>query len=135
MTCSYCRYLNSDEERRCRRCGRPISDSFAIATTGSLATVPQVRTEPVGPPAVAPPPPVARRMAAPRQALLFPEKPTGKIIPFEALSTPLFEQPAPKPKSAPRTQSITQPKRAARTNAAQPSLDFLPPAPPETRRL
>src|SRR5271155_949399 len=93
MTCSYCRYPNLDDEHRCRRCGRPLSDSYAMATSGALATVPQpVRRES---PPVAPSPPAAY---PPRQARLFYEKPTGKVIPFEALASPelepeLIEQP------------------------------------------
>ena len=37
MTCSYCRYLNLDDDRRCRRCGRPQNDMYATATAGALA--------------------------------------------------------------------------------------------------
>ena len=73
----------------------------------------------------------------PRQALLFHEKPAGKVIPFEALATPEFEplSPAPKPRRAARPSTRAQTRSAAAANEAQPSLDFLPPAPPAVRKL
>ena len=127
MTCSYCRYLNSDEENRCRRCGRPLADSYAMATNTSLAAVPQP----------------ARRVApqtAPQpfhQASLFQERPAGKVIPFDALGAPLPEL-GPKgapPKTVVRTSTRLQARRPAPPVEAQPSLNFLPPAPPATRKL
>src|SRR5580658_1995093 len=122
MTCSYCRYLNLDDERRCRRCGRPQYDAYAMATTGALAAVPQ--------PARSEPPPVsqpAQPAPAPRQAMLFQDRPAGKVIPFDGV----FEAPAPrKPKTATRTPAATPrtARRTGATNDAQTSLEFLPPA-------
>jgi len=133
MNCSYCRYPNLDEEHRCRRCGRPFSDSYAMATSGALATVPQpVLRE--SPPA-APPPPAG---GPPRQARLFYEKPAGKVIPFEALTSPeleppLIEMPA-KTSTVRRTSSRLQARRAAEPADRQPSLDFLPPSTPGRQR-
>jgi len=129
MTCSYCRYPNLDDEHRCRRCGRPLSDSYAMAISGALATLPQpVRRES---PPVAPPPPAASQ---PRQALLFYEKPTGKVIPFEALASPELEppliEPPAKARTVTRTSSRLQVRRTAAPSDRQPSLDFLPPSPP-----
>jgi uncharacterized RDD family membrane protein YckC len=129
MTCSYCRYLNLDDERRCRRCGRPQYDAYAMATTGALAAVPQ--------PARSEPPPVsqpAQPAPAPRQAMLFQDRPAGKVIPFDGV----FEAPAPrKPKTATRTPAATPrtARRTGATNDAQTSLEFLPPAPPAPRKL
>ena len=138
MTCSYCRYPNLDEEYRCRRCGRPLSDSYAAATSGALATVPQpARRE--SPPVAPPPPPAA---CPPRQARLFYEKPTGKVIPFEALASPELESPASPPLDPPakrtavaRTSSRLQARRTAAPAELQPSLDFLPASPPPGRKL
>jgi|HubBroStandDraft_6_1064221.scaffolds.fasta_scaffold337825_2 uncharacterized RDD family membrane protein YckC len=133
MTCSYCRYPNLDDEHRCRRCGRPLSDSYAMATSGALATVPQpVRRES---PPVAPPPAVE---CSPRQARLFHEKPTGKVIPFEALTSPeleapLIETPA-KARTVTRTSRGVQARRTAAPSDRQPSLDFLPPSPRSGRK-
>ena len=114
MTCGYCRYPNSDEEHRCRRCGRPLSDSYAVATAGALAAVPlPARREPA--PAAPPAPQFSR---PPRQGLLFQEKPSGKVIPFEALTSPA-SQPAPPPKPKPVTRTSTR----IQTRRAEPSGD------------
>ena len=132
MTCSYCRYPNLDDEHRCRRCGRPLSDSYAIATSGALATSPQPVRRESSP--VVPPPPAA---CPPRQALLFYEKPTGKVIPFEALASPELEPPLIEPPARARTVTRTSSRLQARRTAApsdrQPSLDFLPPSPPSRK--
>ncbi len=128
MTCSYCRYLNLDEDRRCRRCGRPQNDMYASATAGALAAVPLYeRSEPQV--ASAPPPP-ARPASVPRQAMLFQDRPAGKVIPFDGV----FEAPAPpKPKTATRT-TPRAPRRPG-TNDAQSVLEFLAPAPAAPRKL
>jgi uncharacterized RDD family membrane protein YckC len=100
-----------------------------MATSGALATVPQpVRREPQP---GEPPTPAA---GAPRQARLFYEKPTGKVIPFEALAAPELEPPLTdlpaKPRTVVRSSSRMQARRTAIPPDRQPSLDFLPPSPP-----
>jgi uncharacterized RDD family membrane protein YckC len=129
MTCSYCRYLNLDDERRCRRCGRPQNDIYARATTGALAALPQpARNEPSRAPVISPSP---ERLSVPRQAMLFQDRPSGKVIPFDGV----LEPPAPpKPKTATRTSTRVT-RRAGAPNDAQPSLEFLLPAPPAPRKL
>jgi uncharacterized RDD family membrane protein YckC len=125
MTCSYCRYLNSDDDRRCRRCGRPQNDMYATATAGALAAVPH--PVPSASPATRPTPP----HSAPRQALLFQDRPSGNVIPFDGL----FEPPArAKPKTVTRTSTRVT-RRHGAPNDAQGSLDFLLPAPPSPRKL
>jgi uncharacterized RDD family membrane protein YckC len=130
MTCSYCRYLNLDDERRCRRCGRPQFDAYAMATSGALAAVPlPAREEPSRAPLTSQP---AHPAAFPRQAMLFQDRPSGKVIPFDGI----LDAPAP-PKIKPVTRTSTRLNRR-RTGAPsdiQPSLDFLPPAPPAPRKL
>ncbi|HTQ58441.1 MAG TPA: RDD family protein [Bryobacteraceae bacterium] len=127
MTCSYCRYPNSDEQNRCRRCGRPLRDVYAIPTTGALAAVPQPVREPVPAAAMAA---IARPIAAtPRQPSLFQERSTGNVIAFDGV----IEPPAPKPK--PATRPPAQPRRPATQNGAQHSLEFLQTAPPTPRKL
>ena len=129
MTCTYCRYLNLDEDRRCRRCGRPQNDMYATATAGALAAVPQiVRGERSRPSTVSPP---AQQFSAPRQAMLFQDRPSGKVIPFDGVMQPPA---APKPKTATRT-SMRSTRRPGAPNDAQPSLEFLMPAPPSARKL
>jgi uncharacterized RDD family membrane protein YckC len=132
MTCGYCRYLNTDEANRCRRCGRPLLDAYAMANSGSLAAVP--RSWPHEPVSFGVSVPPAGGAGAARQALLFQEKPSGKVIPFEALAMPGFEPPAAKPKTATRTATRVRERRPPVTEV-QPSLDFLPPAPHAARKL
>jgi len=43
MTCSFCHYPNLDDERRCRRCCRPLYNIYAAATSGVLAAAPEPR--------------------------------------------------------------------------------------------
>jgi uncharacterized RDD family membrane protein YckC len=96
-----------------------------------LAAVPEpARTAPA-------PAPAAPPARAPRQGLLFQEKPAGKVIPFEALTAPAPPPPAAPPSkpAVARTSTRVQARRAADPGNAQPSLDFLPPAPPAARKL
>jgi uncharacterized RDD family membrane protein YckC len=131
MTCSYCRYLNSDDERRCRRCGRPQYDIYAAATTGALAVEPEpARSEPPRAATVAQ---AAQPASAPRQAMLFQDRPASKVIPFDGI----FDPPA---QSRPKTVTRPTSRVARHTDAdatepsAQPSLEFLPPV-AATRKL
>jgi len=128
MTCSYCRYLNSDEQRRCRRCGRPLRDAYAMATNGALAAVPRPARIEAAPVSVTPP--LARPAATPRQALLFQDRPSGNVIPFAGGYEPL----APTKPKVTRTSRHVQVRRPGTPNEAQPSLDFLQPA-PQARKL
>jgi uncharacterized RDD family membrane protein YckC len=121
-TCSYCRYSNSADEHRCRRCGRPLADMYALAGRGNLAHAPQPEPEVV---AVAAAPAAG---GAPRQGRLFPDRPAGKIIPFEALSEPEWEPPAPPPKPKTSSPRRASPRRTAVDCEIQPSLE-LPPDP------
>jgi len=121
--------LNSDDERRCRRCGRPQFDIYATATAGALAAVPQLaRSEPSETPKVSD---AAKPAFAPRQAMLFQDRPPGNVIPFDGV----FEAPAPpKPRTVTRTSTRVT-RRPSTLDDAQPSLDFLQPAPSAPRKL
>lgn len=101
-----------------------------MATSGALATVPQpARRE-------SPPPPAPASPSSPRQARLFFEKPTGKIIPFDVLASPDLE-PAVVPQ---RTRTVTRSSHRLQTlrnrtvDELQPSLDFLQPSPAGSRK-
>ena len=128
MTCSYCRYLNSDDDRRC---GRPHNDIYASATTGALAAMPQPRQEPWQTPVMPPPVQPSSAPRAPRQAMLFQDRPASKVIPFDGV----FEPAAPaKAKTVTRTSTRLS-RRPGTANDAQPLLEFLQPAPPSPRKL
>ena len=128
-SCSYCRTLNADDEHRCRRCGRRLSEDARPLVTGALATQPlPVRRFPEVP---APEPhaqPPARRV--PTQPSLFADRPQPKVIPFESFAAPRPVAPAPK---APARTHARRPSN--RTPDTQGTLDFLPPTPQATRKL
>jgi len=94
-----------------------------------LAAVPQpARSEPSRAPAALPP---ALPFTAPRQAMLFQDRFARNVIPFDGV----FEPPAhPKPKTAARVSTRVT-SRPGAANDAQPSLEFLMPAPPSPRKL
>lgn len=130
MTCHYCRATNSEDEHRCRRCGRRLSgpmsetmsESRGISVQGALATapapVPIRRQEPVEPP------PAPRH---PTQRLLFNMRDGGNVIPFESrMGAPVAPKPA---------RTHTRRPAARRAPDTQQSLDFLPPAPQAARKL
>ena len=117
MTCSYCRYLNLDDERRCRRCGRPQNDMYASATAGALAAVPAAAQASCNSATAGTRPAARRAAAAPRQAMLFPGR--GKVIPFDGIADPRRQD---------RSRRQIAPRRApegarATTNELQGSLE------------
>jgi uncharacterized RDD family membrane protein YckC len=88
MTCQACQTWNSDDEHRCRRCGRRlrvtptrhVRDSYPIAAT-ALAYQHEVQNEPV----IAPYDPPA---AGEGQQVLFTNPNEGRVIPFDQLTSP-----------------------------------------------
>lgn len=128
ISCSYCRTLNADDEHRCRRCGRRLSEDVRPhVTTGALATQPApVRRFPE---ATAPPRPHPPAHRVPTQPSLFAERPQPKVIPFESFAAPRTE-------TAPKAPARTYARRPSnRTPDTQGALDFLPPAPQTARQL
>ena len=144
MTCSYCGGRNYEEDHRCRRCGRKPGDTLTSSasynhTDGALAhqSQPMVVAQP-GPGPVAVELPGSRPSAhrTPVQGSLFFERPAGKVIPFESFQTTASGPARPRAKT-----SGTKPRtRRPRTQDGQGTLelmepDFLPPAPPQARKL
>lgn len=93
MTCQACQTWNSDDEHRCRRCGRRlratptrhVRSSYPIAAT-ALAYQPEVQDEPViAPYNPAPNPPPA---GPDGQQVLFANPNEGRVIPFDQLTSP-----------------------------------------------
>ena len=149
MTCQACQTWNSDDEHRCRRCGRRlratptrhVRNSYPIAAT-ALAYQPEVQEEPVITPYNPAPQPAP---ASPDgQQVLFANPNEGRVIPFDQLTSPAeresvraraaqLGQPAPV-KSAKMEVSARSRRQSSKTRNQQ-QLDFfgkseIPPALP-----
>ena len=149
MTCQACQTWNSDDEHRCRRCGRRlratptrhVRDSYPIAAT-ALAYHPEEQDEPViatYDPAPYHPP------AGDGQQVLFANPNEGRVIPFDQLTSPAeresiraraaqLTQPSPV-KSAKVEVSARSSRRQASKSQDQQQFDFfgkteVPAAPP-----
>ncbi|HSB15043.1 MAG TPA: RDD family protein [Bryobacteraceae bacterium] len=132
MNCRYCGASNTEDEHRCRRCGRRIVPG--VPEPQRFAAVPAPRPAPPGP-LQSPPPPVRR--AVPHQQALFADAaPAGpRVIPFDSHAPGARQAPRPgnpplpAAARAPRTEAPKRPP-ARPPSQAQRSLEFLPPAPP-----
>ena len=137
MTCSYCGTRNVDGERRCRRCGRKPDDTLtdalaAVSTDGALATA--VHPAAVHPAAqIGPTKPPANPSYA-IQASLFQDKPSSKVIPFEAYASHGHVAEPEPPRVRYRAADHKPALRKARpAGESQGKLDFLPPQPVKPR--
>ncbi|MGA1997538.1 MAG: RDD family protein [Bryobacteraceae bacterium] len=82
MTCVYCGAHNTDDDRRCQRCGRKPGDTLSgqashLRTEGALAAV-------AAPQAAATQPAEKHNLSRAVQGLLFPKRPDSNVIPFES---------------------------------------------------
>lgn len=137
MQCVYCRFTNSEDDHRCRRCGRRVESAVAASdlyeaapySGGSLAMAPRLQMmhpEPDEPEIIDETVPAAPLNG--RQQSLFLDDEGRKVLEF----------PAPRkvaPKRGP--DATVRPKRrpVAVESSAQPSLDFLPVATHAPRTL
>src|SRR5271169_1145035 len=93
MTCQFCQTWNTDEEHRCRRCGRRIDsvsarispDTYPIAATAraqvfDTATAPALN---IAPPAEAPP------EWKPGQPLLFDLPQESRVVSVDSMRSPI----------------------------------------------
>src|SRR2546423_326690 len=92
MTCGFCGSRNSDQEHRCRKCGRRPGDTLTSEaalhrTQGQLAM--QMEVKPVEPPP-------RREFGRPYQVSLF--QAANNVIPFESYAP---VEPRPSTESAP----------------------------------
>ncbi len=113
----------SEEEHRCRRCGRRPGDTLPpeIAvhrTDGALAA--QVRLSPA--PAPEEPPERVVDLGRAVQRPLFQDRPAPNVIPFESYAAPVRTETPRRERTSPRSPA----RRASRTPEGQGSLDFLP---------
>jgi uncharacterized RDD family membrane protein YckC len=131
MTCHSCHTLNSDDEHRCRHCGRRLNGSPGDTTydglrlnmvTGALATAPMLRPRETG---------TTESQArvtggdAPEQLSFNLPRPQMKVIPFESI---------PARNAAGKAQVKRSPAAKAQDGAQQ-GFDFLPPATQGARKL
>jgi len=149
MTCQACQTWNSDDEHRCRRCGRRlratptrhVRDSYPIAAT-ALAYQPEVQEQAKeNEPVIAPYIPAADGDG---QQVLFANPNESRVIPFDQLTSPAeresiraraaqLAQPSPV-KSAKVEVSARSGRRQASNTKEQQQFDFFGkseiPAPP-----
>ena len=133
MTCGYCGFRNSEDEHRCRRCGRKPGDSLgqyaATSTTGALAAAPQMVAEPALAVESAP------NLSQAVQGALFVPKTASNVIPFESYAGSRVET-RPRPQAEPGRKAVSKPAvKRSRAPEMQTSLEFLPPAPAAPRTL
>jgi uncharacterized RDD family membrane protein YckC len=138
MTCSFCGSRNSEDDHRCRRCGRKPGDTltgeFTLRTQGALAPKLEPVTRPQQQARVSRP--IVRAVQQP----LFPDR-QSNVIAFEDYAPP---RPAPRTKTSPAPPKPAQaaapakpaqPRPRRRVPEGQGTLDFLPPQPAKPRTL
>jgi uncharacterized RDD family membrane protein YckC len=92
MTCQSCQTWNTDDEHRCRRCGRLIQDMGGRAAArnypiAAVATALQYEPVPQREEGAAPEPRASARPAV-AQPALFETWPEPRVIPFDSLTSP-----------------------------------------------
>src|ERR1700689_3223011 len=94
MTCQYCQTWNTDDEHRCRRCGRLIQDvggraaarNYPIAAVATALQHDAFVAQPSGCDVM--PEPRAGARPAVAQPALFESWPEPRVIPFNSLTSP-----------------------------------------------
>jgi len=94
MTCQYCQTWNTDDEHRCRRCGRLIQDmagraaarNYPIAAVATALQYEPSVAQPSGCDVM--PEPRASARPAVAQPALFETWPEPRVIPFDSLTSP-----------------------------------------------
>jgi uncharacterized RDD family membrane protein YckC len=146
MTCTYCQSANSENDHRCRRCGRRLLGTAVSAPPGYASAIGATALAAMAAPAVA----EAERPRRPAQTSLFVEELAPRVIPFDAEQRESLLKSSRAKRHADavldETAEIAPPKRApvkpaVRKQAVgdprgeQSTLDFLPASPQTTRTL
>jgi uncharacterized RDD family membrane protein YckC len=131
MECRYCQSANTDDDHRCRRCGRRLRMGPAYTASSAAAPVLQYahevrRSAPQSTaahlaPAQARPEPSAPRRAVNYQPSLFTSRELPRVVPFETIAPDLAKHSDPKP--APRTQTVPR-QRHRKVIPGQQALEF-----------
>ena len=123
MECRYCQAANSDDEHRCRRCGRRLR--MGPVYTGSSAAAPVLEAvEASGHRATSrtevhrSPEPSAPRRPITYQPSLFPSRELPLVVQFETIA-PTLVQPSPR-----KAQTTVTRQRRRKVIAGQQAIDF-----------
>ncbi len=126
MECRYCQASNSEDEHRCRRCGRRLRMTpLYVASAAAPALQPALQPElsqPAGAarPAIADAPPARTLKPITYQPSLFTSREVPRVVPFETIAPTNVE-------TAPRKASpAVQRQRPRKVVAGQQSLEFSP---------
>lgn len=149
MECRYCRATNSEDDHRCRRCGRRLQTGPVYVGSSAAAPVLQERAAPVLQERAAPvlqaveparpirqaaissephraPEPSAPRRAVNYQPSLFPARELPLVVQFETIA-PTLVQPAPRKTLSTPSSTLSRPRRR-KMIAGQQDLEFSPAA-------
>lgn len=123
--CRYCQTTNSEDEHRCRRCGRRLRGA-PVAYVGSSAAAPALSFDAAEEPAVArtafPEETIPARRPITYQPSLFTSREVPRVVPFETIA-PAAVQPVPH-----KTFAGPARQRPRKVIAGQQSLEFSSPA-------
>jgi uncharacterized RDD family membrane protein YckC len=133
MECRYCQTSNSEDDHRCRRCGRRLRTGPVYV--GSSAAAPALQYDASERPRVARPaavtsaPPQARKPIT-YQPSLFTSRELPRVVPFESIAPAAVRGAERAEKRPPRQGSSTERPRPRRTAAGQQDLQFAAAARP-----
>ncbi|MBZ5609015.1 MAG: RDD family protein [Acidobacteriia bacterium] len=121
MECRYCQASNSEDEHRCRRCGRRLRMTpVYVATAAAPALRPESQPVAALRPAIADPAPARTLKPITYQPSLFTSRELPRVVPFETIAPGSIEAP-------PRKVSPSLPRqRPRKVVAGQQSLEFSP---------
>jgi uncharacterized RDD family membrane protein YckC len=88
MTCQYCQTWNTDDEHRCRRCGRLIQDMAGRAAVRNYPIAAVATAQALEPEEDIAPEFHAAARPAVAQPALFESWPEPRVIPFDSLTSP-----------------------------------------------
>src|SRR5271166_545360 len=123
MECRYCQTSNSDDDHRCRKCGRRLQN--VPVYTGSSAAAPALSYDahplaPVSRTVLTEPSPEPARKPITYQPSLFSSRELPRVVSFESIAPGVVEAPKRRTPGAPARQ------RPRKVIAGQQNLEFAP---------
>ncbi|HYL35578.1 MAG TPA: RDD family protein [Bryobacteraceae bacterium] len=121
MECRYCQTSNSEDDHRCRRCGRRLRMTPPYMRTAAAPALQHEMSERAAPgrPTIASPAPEAR--PATYQPSLFTSREFPRVVPFESIAPPGSVEPATR-----KSASSPSRQRPRKVIAGQQNLEFSP---------